>query len=102
MTEQKLAAPTSHWRRRTKAIPMPQADAVRQGAITHLAFLSLGKDAAIAFLNTSVSRLGGHPLAIATANEAGDAEVRAMLKDLAAVRAGCEQSECPDRGRADA
>ena len=81
---------------------MPHADAIRQGAITHLAFLSLGKDAAIAFLNTSVPRLGGAPLAMATASDAGDAKVRAMLNDLAAVRAGCEQSECPDGGRADA
>jgi len=61
---------------------MPQAETARQGAITHLAFLSLGKGAAIAFLNTNVPHLGGPPLAIATASEAGDAEVRASLLQL--------------------
>jgi hypothetical protein len=51
-----------------------------------LAFLSLGKDAAIAFLNTESPELRGRPLAIATASEAGGAKVRAMLEALAAQR----------------
>lgn len=81
---------------------MPLAQAARQGSITHLAFLSLGKDAAIAFLNTNMPDLGGRPPAIATASHAGDGEVRSILKNLAAVRAEFEQSKCPDRGRAEA
>ena len=87
MAEEKISAPASHWRRRTKSTPIPRDQAARQGDITHLAFLSLGKDAAIAFLNTEQPGLGGRPLTIATASAAGEAEVRAMLEDLAAVRA---------------
>jgi hypothetical protein len=86
MTEEKISAPASHWRRRTKSAPIPKDHAARQGDITRLAFLSLGKDAAIAFLNTDLPKLRGRPLAIATASEAGEAEVQAMLKTLVARR----------------
>jgi hypothetical protein len=86
MTEEKISAPASHWRRRTKSASIPKDQAARQGDITRLAFLSLGKDAAIAFLNTDLPELRGRPLAIATASEAGEAEVRAMLETLAARR----------------
>ena len=87
MTEEKISAPASHWRRRSKSVPMPQGHAARQGDITRLAFLALGKEAAIIFLNTEHSDLGGRPLAVATADTAGEAKVRAMLNELAARQA---------------
>lgn len=82
VTEEKTATPAAHWRRRAKSTPIPRDHAIRQGAITRLALLSLGKEAAIAFLNTELLDLGGRPLAIATASELGEAKVRAILTDL--------------------
>lgn len=86
MTEDKMSAPASHWRRRQKSTPIPQDQATRQGDITRLAFVALGKDAAISFLNTEQPTLGGRPLAIATATKAGEAEVTALLQEIAAMR----------------
>ena len=86
-------APSPHWRKPKKSTRFPVDQAARQGNITHLAVLALGKDGAIAFLNTIVPALGSGPLAIATASEAGEAQVRAMLNDLAALRTEGEQSE---------
>lgn len=54
----------------------------RQGQITHLAFLLLGRERAIAFLNDDNSRLGGRPLALATASEAGCASIESELARL--------------------
>lgn len=86
MTEEKISAPASHWRRRAQSAPIPRDQAARQGDITREALVSLGKDAAIAFLNSESTELGGRPLAIATSSQAGEARVRAMLADLAATR----------------
>lgn len=47
------------------------AQAIRQGHITHLAFLLLGRDPAIAFLNGDNERLGGRPLDLAMASQEG-------------------------------
>lgn len=70
----------AEWRRRRpKAVPIPRDQAARQGAISQLAFLLLGREAAIAFLNTVHDGLGGRPLALATASAAGRAEVEAEL-----------------------
>lgn len=91
MTEEKISAPASPWRRRARWSPIPKAEAVRQGNITRLAFILLGKDAAIAFLNTEQPDLGGHPLSIATGSDAGEATVRSQLQDLALVRARMEE-----------
>ncbi|MGX7894614.1 hypothetical protein [Tsuneonella sp. HG222] len=88
MTEEKISAPASHWRRRAKSVPIPRDQAVRQGDISRLAFLSLGKEAAIAFLNADLPELGGRPLAVATASEAGAVKVRAMLEDGSAAEIG--------------
>ncbi|NTZ41963.1 DUF2384 domain-containing protein [Altererythrobacter sp. SALINAS58] len=85
MAEEKISAPASYWRRRPKSFPIPAAEAERQGAITRLAFLLLGKDAAIAFLNTEHSGLGGRPLDLATGSPAGESEVSAILQHLAAA-----------------
>ena len=42
-----IASPGSHWKRRPRAAPMPREHAVRQGAISQLAFLVLGRERAI-------------------------------------------------------
>lgn len=92
MTEEKISSPASHWRRRAKSTPIPRDQAARQGDITRMAFISLGKDAAIAFLNTEQAELGGRPLAIATASEAGAVRVRAVLD-------GWGAGQCEDTGQ---
>jgi uncharacterized protein (DUF2384 family) len=55
----------------------------RQGEITKLAFLLLGKDAAIAFLNTDHVELGGRPLDLATLSDEGRNSVEAEIGRLA-------------------
>ncbi|WP_375289388.1 hypothetical protein [Qipengyuania sp.] len=84
MTEEKTRAPAAHWRRRTKPSPLSPDQAARQGDITSFAFLSLGRDAAIAFLNSDDAELGGQPLLLATESTAGASKVRAKLHRLAA------------------
>lgn len=73
------SSPSAHWRRRNKSTPLSTGDAARQGSITSRAFQLLGRDGAIAFLNTENEALGGRPITIATQSEAGDAAVRAEL-----------------------
>ena len=74
-----MASPASHWKRRPKTVPIPRDQAARQGEITRLAFLLLGREEAIAFLNTDHPVLGGRPLALATASAEGHASVEAEL-----------------------
>jgi len=77
------ASPASHWRRRkSNATPIPRDQAARQGAITQLAFLLLGREWAIEFLNTDHAALGGRPLALATESAAGQALVEAEIGRL--------------------
>lgn len=73
------ASPQAHWKRRPRRVAMPQQEAVRQGAISKLAFLLLGREAAITFLNSEHDGLGGQPLALATASAAGCDDVQAEL-----------------------
>lgn len=73
------ASPANHWKRRPKTVPIPRDHAKRQGEITRLAFLLLGRESAIAFLNTDHEALGGRPLALATESAAGHASVEAEL-----------------------
>lgn len=84
MSTDQLAAvaPRTPWKGREKRTPMPHDQAARQGAISQLAFLLLGREAAIAFLNTAHEGLGGRPLALATASAAGQAEVEAELSRM--------------------
>lgn len=77
------SAPATYWRKRPKRNPLPGDQAVRQGAITRLAFQILGKDKAIAFLNTDHPLLGGRPLALATESTPGQRRVEAELASLA-------------------
>jgi uncharacterized protein (DUF2384 family) len=80
LTEQADAPSRSNpWRRRPKTAPIPRDQAVRQGDITSLAFLLLGRERAIEFLNTDHEGLGGRPLDLATASDEGRASVEAEL-----------------------
>jgi len=69
--------------RRTNAQRLAPDQARRQGEITQLAFLSLGRETAIAFLNTDHTELGGRPLDLATACDAGRNAVEAEIGRLA-------------------
>lgn len=57
----------------------PEAQA-RQGVISSEAFMALGRDEALRFLNTHHDALGGRPLALATASEEGLAAVMCAIK----------------------
>ena len=80
--EQSEASPATHWRRRPKIAPIPRDQVVRQGEITRSAFLLLGREQAIAFLNTDHAGLGGRPLTLATQSAAGWHSVEAELQRL--------------------
>jgi uncharacterized protein (DUF2384 family) len=69
--------------RKTNAQRLPPEDAKRQGEITQLAFLLLGREAAIAFLNTAHAGLGGRPLDLAISSDAGRNSVEAELGRMA-------------------
>lgn len=81
--EASAASPHSHWKRRPRGNPIPRENAARQGAITTLAFLVLGRETAIEFLNSTHPGLGGRPLDVATASDAGRASVEAEIGRLA-------------------
>jgi uncharacterized protein (DUF2384 family) len=85
MSEEPAAAsPSGHWkRRRSNSVPIPRDQAARQGAISQLAFLLLGRERAIEFLNTDHPTLGGRPLALATESDEGRAAVEAELGRMA-------------------
>lgn len=76
----------SHWRSRPKRHPLQADQATRQGSIACCAFLALGKDSAIEFLNTHHDQLGGRPIAIATASAAGELLVACEIGRMAGVR----------------
>ena len=77
--------------RKANAHRLPPADARRQGEITQLAFLLLGRDAAIEFLNTAHAGLGARPLDLAIASDEGRNSVEAELGRLAYVSPGAER-----------
>jgi hypothetical protein len=68
--------------RKAQAPRLAPAQARRQGEITRLAFLLLGRDAAIAFLNTANAELDGRPLDLATASDDGRNRVEAAIGRL--------------------
>lgn len=70
------------WRKRNQP-RLPEDQARRQGEITRLAFLLLGREAAIGFLNTAHDGLGGRPLDLATASDEGRNSVEAEIGRLA-------------------
>ena len=69
--------------RKTQHARLAPDKARRQGEITQLAFLLLGRDAAIAFLNTEHPGLGGRPLDLATDSDEGRNSVEAEIGLLA-------------------
>jgi len=73
---------TMSWGRR-KRPHLPADQARRQGEITNLAFLLLGRETAIGFLNTPHDELGGRPLDLATASDEGRNSVEAELGRVA-------------------
>jgi len=79
MTGESAAPRNNPWRHRPKTAPIPPEQAARQGEITSLAFLLLGREQAIDFLNREHPGLGARPLALATASDAGRDGVEAEL-----------------------
>jgi uncharacterized protein (DUF2384 family) len=79
MSDKPTSTADNYWRRRPTRNPLPRDHAVRQGDITHLAFQILGRDEAIAFLNTDNALLGGRPIALAIESTAGQLHVEAEL-----------------------
>ncbi|KRA84377.1 antitoxin Xre/MbcA/ParS toxin-binding domain-containing protein [Altererythrobacter sp. Root672] len=78
--------------RKSAATPrLERESAVRQGHIARLAFQLLGKDRAIAFLNTEHAALGGRPLDLATLSDEGRNSVEAELGRLAFAQPGDSQ-----------
>jgi len=69
--------------RKANAQRLAPDHARRQGEITQLAFLLLGREQAIAFLNTAHAGLGGRPLDLATGSDAGRNSVEAEIGRLA-------------------
>jgi uncharacterized protein (DUF2384 family) len=83
MSDKRSSAGDNHWqRRRPTANPLPRDQAVRQGEITRVAFQILGREEAIAFLNSENILLGGRPIALATESAAGQRHVEAELGRL--------------------
>lgn len=70
---------------RHKLPHLPVDQARRQGEITRLAFLVLGRETAIDFLNTAHVGLGGRPLDLAIASDQGRNSVEAEIGRLAYV-----------------
>lgn len=73
----------SYWRRSRSVAPLDREHAKRQGEISTLAFVLLGRENALAFLNEEHLELGGRPLAIATESAAGRDLVEAELARVA-------------------
>ncbi len=69
--------------RKPSAPRLDPDQARRQGDITRTAFLHLGRDAAIAFLNAPHSGLGGRPLDLATASDLGRNSVEDEIDRIA-------------------
>jgi hypothetical protein len=68
--------------RKSNGERLTPASARRQGDITTLAFVLLGRDPAIAFLNGDNEALGARPLDLAIASDTGCAEVEAELRRM--------------------
>ncbi|WP_095013089.1 antitoxin Xre/MbcA/ParS toxin-binding domain-containing protein [Tsuneonella mangrovi] len=82
MSNDKTSALRVYSSKRPIKHPLPHHKAVRQGGIVTLAFHALGKEAAIAFLNTENAKLGGRPIALATESASGMHQVEKELERL--------------------
>jgi hypothetical protein len=76
--------------RRSNAERLAPASARRQGDITRLALLLLGRDPAIAFLNGDNAALGARPLDLAIASDEGCAQVETELRRMTCRETGGE------------
>lgn len=66
---------------RKSRVPLARGDACRQGDISQFPCLLMGgRDPAVAFLNAENEKLGGRPLALATASAEGYEQVAAALR----------------------
>ena len=74
--------------RKSNAPRLDREQARRQGEITRTAFLLLGREAAILFLNVHNAQLSGRPLDLATASDEGRNSVEAELGRLAYASPG--------------
>lgn len=72
--------------RRSSTPKLDPDGARRQGEITRLAFLLLGRDRAIEFLNSENAELGARPLDLAIASADGRDSVEAVLGRLTTVQ----------------
>jgi hypothetical protein len=77
--EKAARANVSYWRRSQSGASLDSDQAARQGQITTLAFLTLGRDQALAFLNEEHAGLGGRPLALAIESAEGRDRVEAEI-----------------------
>ena len=74
-----------HEIRRANSPRLSVDSARRQGEVTRLAMLVLGREAAIAFMNEDNSSLGGRPIDLAVASEDGRRQIEAELARLTSV-----------------
>ena len=77
------AAPRTRLFRKRFDMPrlLPEAQQ-RQGQVSTDAFLALGRDEALRFLNTPDTALGGRPLAVATDSAEGLVKVRQAIGNV--------------------
>lgn len=80
----RAASPDSEWRRRRLKTRIDKDVAQRQGSLSTIAFLTLGKEGALAFLNTDNREVGGKPIEIGSNSAEGAARVREVLRGMAA------------------
>lgn len=79
---------TKRFRKTFNAVRPSPDQARRQGAVTRLAWDGLGgREAVMAFLNTHDDALGGRPLDLAVASDAGLVAVERAIADRASASA---------------
>jgi len=78
------ASPEAEWRRRKPKTRIDKDVAQRQGSLSTIAFLTLGKEGALAFLNTDNREVGGKPIEIGSNSAEGAARVREVLRGMGA------------------
>jgi len=77
------AAPRTRLFRKRFDMPRLSPEAQqRQGQVSTEAFLALGRDEALRFLNTPDTALGGRPLAVATDSAEGLVKVRQAIGNV--------------------
>jgi len=85
LSEEEPAKPARRkWQSAAQRVRLDKDQAARQGTISSLAFLRLGRDAALTFLNTDNAELGGRPLDLAMATREGYVVVEAAILAAAA------------------